>query len=175
MKFLNLIIDKLQATFPPNRVMLILAGPIVAAAAWTSAFVTANVPGVEVPVAAVTVVISAAALIAVTLIHKWFDQWQKGEPIDIDADLQAAFEEIVGNHEAIDEILGTNEAVGKMIDDLRERVVEAKTNDTEIAQELETIGIAIQALIDRHELPDVEVPSPASAETAAPPTAATAE
>lgn len=95
MKLLNLIIDKLQATFPPNRIMLLLAGPIVAASAWTSALVSANIPGVELPVGIVAGIIGGAVLIAITLIYKWFDQWQRGEAIDFGADLEEVVEQFV--------------------------------------------------------------------------------
>jgi len=94
-KLLNLIIDKLQATFPPNRIMLLLAGPIVAASAWTSALVSANIPGVELPVGIVAGIIGGAVLIAITLIYKWFDQWQRGEAIDFGADLEEVVEQFV--------------------------------------------------------------------------------
>lgn len=82
-RLLSFLIDKFQATFPPNRLMLILAGPITAASIWVSATVTANIPGVELPVGIVGGAIGAAALITITLIYKWFDQWQRGEPLQI--------------------------------------------------------------------------------------------
>lgn len=100
MKFLNLIIDKLQATFPPNRIAILLAGPIVAAAAWTSALVSANIPGIELPVGVVAGVMGSAVLIVVTLLYKWFDQWQKGETPDFEGDLELALEEFLSNPEA---------------------------------------------------------------------------
>lgn len=100
MRLVNLIIDKLQATFPPNRIAILLAAPIVAAAAWTSAFVAANVPGVELPVGVVAGVMGSAVLIVVTLLYKWFDQWQKGETPDFEGDLELALEEFLSNPEA---------------------------------------------------------------------------
>lgn len=171
MKFLSPIIDRLQAVFPPNRVMLLLAAPIVAASAWISGVVSTNIPGVELPVGVVAGIIGAAVLIAVTLIYKWFDQWQKGEPVHIGTDLENAFDEVVAGHQAIDTLLGHAEGVGKALEDLHQRVTTATINDTEIAAELKAIGSSLdvkELLAAIAGTPEAEVPSPAPA---APPTA----
>lgn len=116
MKFLNLIIDKLQATFPPNRIAILLAGPIVAASAWISAFVATNVPGVELPVGIIAGIIGAAVLIVVTLLYKWFDQWQRGEMPDFEGDLELALEEFLTNPEARDSFIANHPELFDAID-----------------------------------------------------------
>jgi len=40
-------------------------------------------------------IIGGAVLIAITLIYKWFDQWQRGEAIDFGADLEEVVEQFV--------------------------------------------------------------------------------
>ena len=82
--------DRLQAIFPPNRVMLIVAPTTTAASLWLSAWLTAHVPGVELPAGVIAGAMGVVGLIAVTLFYKWFDQWQKGESIDPEADIQEA-------------------------------------------------------------------------------------
>ncbi len=99
-RLLNLLVDKFQATFPPNRLMIALAGPITAASVWLSAWTTAHIPGVELPVGIVAGAIGAAALITITLIYKWFDQWQRHEHVDFGGDLDLALEEFLDNPEA---------------------------------------------------------------------------
>lgn len=152
MKLLNRIIDKLQATFPPNRIMLLLAGPIVAASAWISGLVTANIPGVELPVGVVAGVIGAAVLIAVTLIYKWFDQWQRGEPIDFGGDIEAALteggEELLASCDALS-------AVEVELADLHNRVAAGTINDQQISRQLGLLGDAIGQFLHDHE-PELE-------------------
>lgn len=163
MKLLHRIIDKLQATFPPNRIMLLLAGPIVAASAWFSGLVTANIPGVELPVAVVAGVIGGAVLIAITLIYKWFDQWQRGEPIDFGGDIEAALAE------GGEELLASRDAltgVGQELADLRNRVTAGTINDQQISHQLGLLGDAIGQFLHDHEpepepeVPDVPAASP---------------
>lgn len=169
-QLVNTLGDRLQATFPPNRIMLILAAPIVAASAWISAVVTANVPGVDLPIGIVAGVVGAAVLIAITLIYKWFDQWQAGEPIDINHDLEHAYDEIVESQSAIDALLGATHGFGQALAELRSRVVDGMVNPAEIADELEAIGVAVNQVIQP---PEAEVVSESAAD-AAPPTAAAA-
>lgn len=170
MKFLHRIIDKLQATFPPNRIAILLAGPIVAAAAWFSGLVAANIPGVELPVGIIAGVIGAAVLIVVTLLYKWFDQWQAGEGIDFEADTEAALEELIDGPEVqgFFEALGTLGGVGESLADLRGRVEAGTINDTEIAGSLGTLGDVVAQFLHDHpveappepEIPDVAAASP---------------
>lgn len=152
MRLLNRIIDKLQEAFPPNRIMLWLAGPIVAASAWISAVVTAHVPGVELPVGIVAGVIGAAVLIAITLIYKWFDQWQLGEQINFEADTEAALEEFIDGPEVqgFFEALAALTGVGQELADLRNRVGEGTVNDQQIMSLLGETGDAIAQFLHDH-------------------------
>lgn len=170
MKLLNPFLDKLQATFPPNRIMLILAGPIVYFSAWCSAVVTTNVPGVKLPTGLVAGVVGAVVLIAVVLIYKWFDQWQAGEPIDVGKDLEAAFEEIVDGHQQIDRLTGTAAGVKAAVGDLHDRLSRGEINEAQVVDELKGIFGALDAVAP----PEAEVASSAPAD-AAPPTAVAAE
>lgn len=171
-KYLSPVIDRLQAAFPPNRLMLILAGPIVAAAAWTSGFITANVPGVELPTGIVAGFMGAAVLIAVTLIYKWFDQWQAGEGFDLSPDLEAALDELANSHEVLERLVGPSGGIQKVLARLRERVVESTVNPAELAEELEDIAGIVDEILVEHGIkapPEEQVASPATG--AAPPTA----
>jgi hypothetical protein len=179
-KLLSPIIDRIQAAFPPNRVCILLAAPIVAASAWISGFVSANIPGVTLPTGVIAGIIGAACLVAVTLIYKWFDQWQKGEPIHVDTDLLRAYEEMLdGNSQTINQLLGAHGGVRELLEILRGRVADSKINPAEIVEELEHISAAINEVLDSHEAtrdahfsPPTEVAFPAPAPDAAPPTAA---
>lgn len=161
MNLLNHIIDRLQATFPPNRLMLILAGPIVAASAWISAFVTGNVPGATLPVGIVAGVIGAAVLIVITLIYKWFDRWQEGERIDYQGDLeQAAFEfsEAMGpDEQAFFAALGTLQGTGDALANLRAQI-ETDDGITEagILDQLTSIGDVVEEFL-AEKAPEPEV------------------
>lgn len=174
MKFLSPFIDRLQALFPPNRVAILLAAPIAAAAAWTSATIAAHVPGVELPVGVVSAVMLICVLVVVRLIDKWFDQWQAGESIDVSADLESAFEEIVSGHQQIDHLLGTAAGIGTAIEELHDRVEKGQVSEEELTAELEDIAGAVAAALRQHipadqaEPPEVEVASPVVAD---PPTA----
>lgn len=171
MKLLNPIIDKLQATFPPNRICILLAGPIVAFSAWLSALIATNVPGVELSSGIVAGIIGAAVLIVITLLYKWFDQWQAGEPIAVDADLNDAFEEIVSSHAQVDQLLGGAAGIEQALLALRLRVAEDDINPVELATELEAIGIGISQVLEGTP-PEVAVASSSATAVAAPPTAA---
>lgn len=169
MRFLSPIIDKLQAAFPPNRLMLILAAPIVYFSAWCSAVVSTNVPGVELPTGLVSGIVGAVVLIAVTLIYKWFDQWQAGEPIDINADLEAAYDEIIAHQDVIDSLIGATRGFGDALDGLRDRIVNSTINPAELADELEAIGVALAEVLEVSAA-EAQVDSSVAA-VAAPPTA----
>jgi hypothetical protein len=77
---LNRGIDKLQTTFPPNRVVLLLAAPIGVAAGAVNAWVAVKFPGLprfsdgQVTAFAITGFVSI-----VTLAYKYVDGWQKAE------------------------------------------------------------------------------------------------
>lgn len=178
MKLINGIIDKLQATFPPNRIMLGLAGPITAASIWLSAWVTAHVPGVELPVGVIAGAMGLVGLIVITLLYKWFDQWQRGEPITVDADLEAAIDELANAPEisAFFEALGTFDGVGKMIAEVRARIDDGTINEAEVNEELATILAVVDGFLNDHPQEQLEAPEPveAAVAVAAPPAAAPA-
>jgi hypothetical protein len=169
---LNALIDKLQATFPPNRIMLWLAGPIVALSAWISALVTTNVPGVTLPTGIVAGVIGAAALITISLLYKWFDHWQEGERIDYQTDVETAVGQLADTPEAeaFYTALGTMQGVGAALADLRARLDAPGDQmfDGDISNELAPIGDLITNFLAQH-LEPVPVASPPAA--VAPPAA----
>jgi hypothetical protein len=83
---LNRGIDKLQETFPVNRVVILLTPIIfVPGAAVVSAWIGKNFPGVSFSKEAVVGFAAAGALSALTAAYKWIDGWQKHE-----ANVQAA-------------------------------------------------------------------------------------
>jgi len=95
-KLLNRIIDKLQATFPPNRIVVLLT-PILfmplagSVTAWTAT----HFPGLALSEGIVIGLAGAAALAALTLAYKWLDQWQRGETIDFGADFGEVVDQFV--------------------------------------------------------------------------------
>ena len=125
--------DRLQAIFPPNRIMLALAGPITAGSIWLSAWITANVPGVTLPVGVIAGAMGLVGLIVVTLIYKWFDQWQKGEPLTVDEDLNQALDELDQATTMFFSAHGTVQGVGAALSELHERISKGSINEAEIA------------------------------------------
>jgi predicted dithiol-disulfide oxidoreductase (DUF899 family) len=74
---LNKGIDKLQATFPPNRIVVILTPLIFApAAGFVCAYVAKKVPGAQLDSTEVTVVFVGGATAAVVKAYRWLDGWQ---------------------------------------------------------------------------------------------------
>lgn len=101
MKLLSRIIDKLQATFPPNRIVVVLTPLVfVPAAASVSGWIAEHFPGVAIPQGGVLGIMGAAALAALTLAYKWIDGWQKHEPIDVEGDLEDALAEFLADPNA---------------------------------------------------------------------------
>jgi hypothetical protein len=154
-RLISTIGDRLQAIFPPNRIMLVLAGPITAGSLWLSAWLTANVPGVALPAGVVAGAMGVVGLIVVTLIYKWFDQWQKGEPLTIDADLDQALADAEAVTTAFFSAHGTVQGVGAALQDLHDRIAKGSINEAEIASGISGILDAIDQFVD--EAPDVEV------------------
>lgn len=169
--------DRLQAAFPPNRLAIVLAGPILAASAWVSGVIASNVPGVELPTGVIAGIMGAAVLIAARLLDRWFDQWQKGEPVDVGHDLDQAIDELAESPatHAFYTALGTMQAVEHAITDLRGRIGDGVINEAEIAKRLESLGGVIVDFLEPHVEVDA-VPSPSAAAVppavAAPPFAA---
>ncbi len=74
---LNKGIDKLQATFPPNRVVVLLTPLVFApAAGFICAYVAKKVPGVHLDSTEVTGIFIGGAAAAVIKAYKWLDGWQ---------------------------------------------------------------------------------------------------
>jgi hypothetical protein len=140
--------DRLQAVFPPNRIMLVLAGPITAASLWLSAWITANVPGVELPVGVIAGAMGLVGLIVVTLLYKWFDQWQKGEPLTVDEDLDQALAELDQATTAFFSAHGTVQGVGAALTDLHDRISKGSINEAEVAHGVAGILDVIGQFVD---------------------------
>ena len=77
---LNAGIDKLQATFPPNRIVVLLTPLVFApAAGFVCAYVAKKIPGVHLDSGDVTAVFIGGATAAVVKAYKWLDRWQASE------------------------------------------------------------------------------------------------
>jgi hypothetical protein len=98
-KLLNLITDKLQALFPPNRVAILLAGTITAVSGTIAAWLATNFPGLALGAPEIAGVLGAALLITLRLLDRWFDTWQKGGTPDFEGDLEFALEEFLADPE----------------------------------------------------------------------------
>lgn len=160
--------DRLQAIFPPNRVMLVLAGPITAASLWLSAWLTANVPGVALPAGVIAGAMGLVGLIVVTLIYKWFDQWQKGEPLTVDEDLNQALDELDQATTMFFAAHGTVQGVGAALEDLHERISKGSINEAEVASGVAGILDVIGQFVETHSVDaDVAEPEPMVAAEAA--------
>lgn len=140
--------DRLQAIFPPNRIMLLVAPTTTAASLWLSAWLTAHVPGVELPAGVIAGAMGAVGLIAVTLFYKWFDQWQKGEPLTIDADLEQALAELEQTTTMFFSAHGTVQGVGAALEDLHSRIAAGSINEAEIASGVSDILDAIDRFVE---------------------------
>lgn len=163
-RLISSIGDRLQAIFPPNRIMLLLAGPITAGSLWLSAWLTANVPGVALPAGVIAGAMGLVGLIVVTLIYKWFDQWQKGEPLTIDEDLNQALDELDQATTMFFAAHGTVQGVGAALEDLHERISKGSINEAEIASRVAGILDVIGQFVETH--PTEE---PTSTEAVGPP------
>lgn len=165
--------DRLQALFPPNRVMLVVAPTTTAASLWLSAWLTANVPGVNLPAGVIAGAMGLVGLIAVTLFYKWFDQWQKGEPVDFSEDLDQALAELEQRTMMFFSAHGTVQGVAAALEDLHERISKGSVNEAEVANSvagiIDVIGQFVEAQpVDVEPIPisapaPVEEPAPAPA------------
>lgn len=74
-------IDKLQATFPPNRIVVILTPLLfVPAAGFVTAYVAQKFPGLPTfSTGEVVGIFAGGGLIAARAANKWLDGWQKHE------------------------------------------------------------------------------------------------
>lgn len=168
-RLISTIGDRLQALFPPNRVMLVVAPTVTAASLWLSAWLTAHVPGVELPAGVIAGAMGVVGLIAVTLFYKWFDQWQKGEPLTVDEDLNQALEELDQATAMFFSAHGTVQGVGAALTELHDRISKGSINEAEIAHGvagiLDVIGQFVED-VPAGAVPaePIETPAPAPAE-----------
>jgi hypothetical protein len=89
MLILNGLIDKLQETFPPNRVVALLTPLAFApAAGYVTVQVARFLPGAF-TASQLTAVFIAGALIAFGKAYKWLDGWQKHEQAKADIQIYA--------------------------------------------------------------------------------------
>lgn len=183
-RLIGTIGDRLQALFPPNRIMLVVAPTTTAASLWLSAWLTAHVPGVELPAGVIAGAMGVVGLIAVTLFYKWFDQWQKGEPVDFSEDLDQALAELEQTTTMFFSAHGTVQGVGAALEDLHDRISKGTINEAEIASGVSGILDVIGQFIGDHAVeepdsveavgppipaPPVEPPPPGPAEPPVPP------
>lgn len=159
-QLISTIGDRLQALFPPNRVMLVVAPTTTAASLWLSAWLTAHVPGVELPAGVIAGAMGVVGLIAVTLFYKWFDQWQKGEPVDFSEDLDQALAELEQTTTMFFSAHGTVQGVGAALEDLHERISKGSINEAEVASGIAGILDVIGQFVGDHA---VEAPEPVEA------------
>lgn len=167
-RLIGYIGDRLQAAFPPNRLAILLAAPILAAAAWVSGVVAANIPGVNLPVGVIAGVMGAGVLIVARLLDRWFDQWQKGEPINVDSDLENALDELADGPEihAFYAALGTMQVLDEALTDLHGRIAGGTINEAEIARSVDSLGAVVVGFLKQH-LTEEEHPAAAIATDAA--------
>lgn len=155
MTLLNRLIDKLQETFPPNRIVVLLT-PIafMPVAATVTAWVATHFPGLELDEGIIIGLAGGAALAALTLAYKWLDQWQRGEDIATQADLEEALVNLEDGPDVQDlfHVLGTLEGVGRLLGNLRTRLDSAgdQIPDAEVSAELAPILDAIGATLHEH-------------------------
>jgi hypothetical protein len=161
---LSRLVDKLQETFPPNRVAILLAGVITAVSGSIAAWIAAHVPGVNLGSAEIAGVLGAAVIVTVRLLDRWFDRWQEGERVDYQADFEDALGELADSpdvHAAISAI-GTFEGVSAALADLRVRVENEDVGKNDVTTELGSILDAIGQFLHDH-----PVERPINAETPA--------
>lgn len=164
---LNSIIDWLQATFPPNRVVVLLGGVLTAVSGVIAAWLAIHFPGVKLGAPEVAGVMGAALLISIRLLDRWIDQWQRHEPIAVHHDLEQAINELADDPEvqAAFAAVGTLQAAGKSISDLRAEVESGNLDRSQLSAELGSVVDLIAQYVHDH---------PQMLEHVAPPTTAPA-
>jgi hypothetical protein len=162
MRLLNILIDKLQAAFPPNRIVVILT-PLVfmPLAGSITAWAAVHFPGLKLSEGLVIGLGGAAALGALTLAYKWLDQWQHHENIYVQTDLETQLDSFVDSPEAhaFFVALGTFHGLGELIDELRAKMKQGSVGYEELEQELGHVADVIAAFIADH---PTEIPPPSA-------------
>lgn len=143
--------DRLQAIFPPNRIAILLAGPITAASLWLSGWATAHIPGTNLPAGVIAGAMYLGATIVVALLYKWFDQWQQGEPIHVGAEIEELIDELETKFFSS---LGTHEAVQNALADLHGKISRGEVNEAQVANSIEALhGVVADYLREHHGAP----------------------
>lgn len=75
----NTLIDKLQATFPPNRIVALLSAPVAVGVAAGAAWVAAKFPGLDLDSTQITAIALGALGAVVAAAYKYLDGWQAYE------------------------------------------------------------------------------------------------
>lgn len=76
----NQFIDRLQAAFPVNRIVVILTPAFAAASGWLATFAADNLPGgLQISGDWLTGIFISGAAAAIVAAYKWIDGWQKHE------------------------------------------------------------------------------------------------
>jgi len=168
-KLLNRIVDKLQATFPPNRIVVTLT-PIVfvPAAASASGWVAEHFPGVDVPAGGVLGLMGAGALAALTLAYKWVDGWQKGEHLNVENDLEDALAEFLADPDAAKALANLHPEllaelvdlspladVGRALATTAERVGAGELSNPDAASAITGLEETLRAFVAQHSQPVV--------------------
>lgn len=163
--------DRLQAIFPPNRIMLVLAPTVTAASLWLSAWLTAHVPGVELPAGVIAGAMGVVGLIAVTLFYRWFDQWAKGEPLTVDEDLNHALDELEQTFGLLSIAHGGVQEIEAALEGLHARISAGSINEAEIAASIANLVDEVHRFVDAQSPPGpiTGTPSPADEQPLAPP------
>lgn len=147
---LNRIIDRFQETFPPNRIVILLT-PIafIPVAGTVTAWTAVHFPGLELSEGLVIGLASAAALGAFSLAYKWLDQWQRGEPIHAEADIDRAIGEVVDSPEVQRALqaAGELEVVHANLEDLRLKLGEDRVNLHQVIAQLGSITDEISGFL----------------------------
>lgn len=154
-RLLSDLIDKLQATFPVNRIVVILTPLVfIPASAAVTAWVASHFPGLEIPEGLIVGLSGAAALGALTLAYKWLDQWQHGENIAVGGDIETLLNELEDSPDVGDlfSALGSLEGLGIALGDLRTRLDSPgdQIPDEEISNELASIIDTIGEILHEH-------------------------
>ncbi len=172
MKYVHRAIDFLQAQFPPNRIAVLLGGLLTAVSATIAAWLAAHFPGLDLGAPEVAGVLAAAALITIRLLDRWIDQWQLGEQINAQADLEDAFDELTEDpavQHALTELalsLGLAADVNEKIALIRTRAGNGELDSTEVVDELGALADAIAQFLHDHPAPAELEPAVAEPELA---------
>lgn len=139
--------NKIQTALPPNRVCILLAGPITAASLWLSAWVTSHVPGTTLPSSAVAGGMFLVTGSVVALLYQWYDGWKRGESIDITGELSNMLDEVETKFFSS---LGAHEAVKHALADLHGKISRGEVNEAQVAHSIEALHGVVDEFLAEH-------------------------